>query len=134
MDLTRVQELKQKLLQEAELAPVWLFFMNHFVDNPEFIALGERVSHPFVEAVVAEVGRQLFGGKGAVNNLLLTLIAEQQFIHGGFAMGGHLGGVIYFEDAQMGLVTVAEMPPSIDVKYARFSGKPIRKVPTPSVN
>jgi hypothetical protein len=49
-------------------------------------------------------------------------------------MGGNLGGVIYFEDVQMGLVTVAEMPPSIDVKYARFSGKPARKIPTPSRN
>jgi hypothetical protein len=134
MDLTQMQVLKEKLLNEAELAPVWLFFMNHFVDDPEFIALGERVNHPFVEAVVAEVGRQLFGANGTVNNLRLTRVAEQEFIHGGCGMGVHLGGVIYFEDAQMGLVTVAEKPPSIDVKYARFSGRPVRKIPTPSQN
>lgn len=134
MNLTRLQDLKQKLLHDAELAPVWLFFMNQFVDEPEFISLGEPVSHPFVEAVVEEVGRQLFGAKAAVSNLRLTQIGEQQFIHGGFGMGGHLGGVIYFEDVQMGLVSVAEMPPSIDVKYARFSGQPIRKRSTPSLN
>ena len=134
MDLTQMQELKQKLLYEAELAPVWSFFMNHFVDNPEFIALGSQISHPFVEAVVAEVGRQLFGSDGKVNNLRLTQIADQSFIHGGFGMGLHLGGVIYFDDVQMGLVTVAEKPPSIDVKYARFSGRPARKMPTPSRN
>jgi hypothetical protein len=134
MDLSRAQELKQKLLNEAELPPVWLYFMNHFVDDPEFITLGERVNHPFVEAVVAEVGRQLFGASATVSNLRLTRIAEQKFIHGGFAVGAHLGGVIYFEDEQMGLVTVAQMPPSIDVKYARFSGKPVRKMPTPSLN
>ena len=134
MDVARLQELKQKLLSEKELAPVWSFFLDHFGQDPEFIALGERAGHPFVEAVVAQVGRQLFARDGKVTGLLLTRIGEQQFIHGGFSMAGRIGGVIYFEDVRTGLVVVADNPPSIEVKYARFTGQPIRNPGQPSRN
>lgn len=42
MDLNRLQDLKQKLLHDQDLAPVWSFFLDHFGGNPAFIALGER--------------------------------------------------------------------------------------------
>jgi hypothetical protein len=135
MDLTRLQELKRKLLQEAQLPPVWGYFLDHFGDKQEFRVLGDRVNHPFVEAVVTEVGKQLFGPKKSVRDLILKRIDDANFIHGGFMIDGHIGGVIYFEDEQMGLVMVAEMPPSIEVKYARFSGQQVRrKIPEPSQN
>jgi hypothetical protein len=135
MDLSPMQELKQKLLHESQLPPVWVYFLDHFGDKQEFRVLGDRVDHPFVEAVVSEVGRQLFGNKHPVRDLILKRIEDQNFIHGGFMIGGHIGGVIFFEDAQMGLVMVAEMPPSIEVKYARFSGQPLRRrIPEPSQN
>jgi hypothetical protein len=135
MDLVRMLELKKKLLHDSQLPPVWVYFLDHFADKQEFRVLGDRVNHPFVEAVVSEVGRQLFGGQSSVKDLILKRIEDASFIHGGFMIGGHIGGVIYFEDEQMGLVMVAEMPPSIEVKYARFSGQPVRrKIPEPSVN
>jgi hypothetical protein len=134
MDLNKLGELKRKLLQDAKLPPVWSFFLDHFGDKPEFIALGERTSQPFVEAVIAEVGRQLFGDQNMIQDLILKRIPGQNFIHGGFGISGHLGGVIFFEDASIGLVMAAEQPPSIEVKYARFSGTPARRIPTPSLN
>jgi hypothetical protein len=134
MDLTQVQELKQKLLHEDKLATVWVFFLDHFGENRDFMALGEQTNHPFVEAVISEVGRHMFGSDTTIDNLRLTRIADQNFVHGGFGMGDHVGGVIFFEDVQMGLVMAAESPPSIDVKYARFLGQPIRRIPTPSLN
>jgi hypothetical protein len=134
MDLTRLQELKQKLLNDKELAPVWGFFFDHFAEDPEFIALGQRTRHAFVEAVLAQVGPQMFPGAGPASGLLLTRLADQQFIHGGFFLGGRPGGVIYYEDARVGLITVANLPPSTEVKYARFSGMPLRGLQTPSRN
>jgi hypothetical protein len=134
MDLAPLQQLKQKLLHDEKLDPVWSFFMDHFADRSEFIALGERAHHALVEAVVAQVGQQLYASDGAVSGLLLTRVADQRFLHGGFFMGGRPGGVIYFEDAHIGLVAVAETPPSIQVKYARFSGRPVHKSREPSRN
>ena len=134
MDLALLQELKHKLLHDKDLGPVWTFFLDHFAENPAFIALGERADHPLVETVVAQVGQQLFSRDGAVRRLILTRLSEHQFIHGGFFMGARPGGVIYFEDSQIGLVAVADLPPSIEAKYARFSARPVPKPGKPSRN
>ena len=134
MELTRLQELKQKLLHDKDLAPVWLYFLDHFAENPAFIALGERVDHPLVEAVIDQVSKQLFPRDGKVVGVLLTEIAEPKFLHGGFFMGLRPGGVFFYEDIGMGLLVVPDLPPSIEVKYARFSGRPMPKIGGPSVN
>jgi hypothetical protein len=127
MDLARLQELKHKLLHEDKLGPVWTFFLDHFAENPDFIALGEQTHDVFVETVIAEVGRQLFGKAGAVGGLILTRLAEPPFVHGAFHMGGRIGGVIFFEEARMGMLAIADVPPGIEAKYARFSGRPFPK-------
>jgi hypothetical protein len=135
MDLTRLQELKDKLLHDKELAPVWTFFFDHLAEDPEFIALGERTHHAFVAAAVAQVGRQLYPNAAPPGGLLLTRLADQHFIHGGFFVANRPGGLFFFEDALMGLMAIAELPPSTEVKYARFSGMPLRGAPpSPSVN
>ncbi|MGH7170790.1 MAG: hypothetical protein ACRELG_10965 [Gemmataceae bacterium] len=134
MDLALLQELKQKLLHDKDLAPVWAFFLDHFAEDPSFIALGDRVDHPFIEAVLAQVSHQLFPRDGAVIGILLTRLAEQQFLHGGFFMGLRPGGVFFYEDIGMGLLAVPDLPPSIEVKYARFSGHPLAKRGEPSRN
>jgi hypothetical protein len=134
MDLARLPELKQKLLHENDLARVWDFFMDHFADRQQFTALGERAHDNFVETVVGQVGLQLYGTGAKVIGLILTRLPEHQFIHGGFLIGGRPGGVICFEDLRAGLVAIPELPPSIEVKYARFSGQPLRRPAKPSRN
>ena len=134
MDLAQLQQLKQELQREKTLSRIWLFFMDHFGDKEEFVAAGEDARDPFVEAVIANVGQQLFGEDGAVSDLILCRVPEQYFIHGGFALGGRIGGVIYFDDLKMGLLMVTDRPPSIEVKYARFSGKLLPRRDGPSLN
>jgi hypothetical protein len=36
MKIKQLQELKLKLTQEKDLSKIWLFYMDHFVDYPEF--------------------------------------------------------------------------------------------------
>jgi hypothetical protein len=127
MDLTLLPELKHKLLYEKQLSQVWSFFMDQFADHEEFAGFGAPASHPFVETVLTQLGQQLFGRDGSISGLILRWDAQHQFLHGGFNMGGRTGGVIFFGDIQTGMVAVPEGPPSIDVKYARFSGTPMPK-------
>jgi hypothetical protein len=131
MDLGLLQELKQKLMHDAALPPVSNFFSEHFGHDPEFVALGEVCRHAFVEQVVAQVAQQMFPGDGQVQDLLLARLETHQFIHGGFFVNGRPGQVIYFDDARIGLVTICDRRPSIEVKYARFSGVPLQPQPRP---
>jgi hypothetical protein len=134
MDLAKLQELKGKLQQDADLMPVWTYFLDNFGEDPAFIALGDRANHPFVEAVIVQVAKQLFPGALTVSGLLLTRLADQHFLHGGFSVDGRIGGVFYFEDAHLGLIVITDRPPSQEVKFARFSGRPVRRPAEPSQN
>jgi hypothetical protein len=134
MDLTKLQELKRLLVEEKVLSTIWTYFLDHFGHDSAFHGLGQRGRHAFVEAVIAQVVRQLYPQAEAVTGLLLDRLAEQEFVHGGFFVEARPGGVIYDEDGRVGLIAIAELPPSIDVKYARFLGQPIRTVGPPSRN
>jgi hypothetical protein len=134
MDLSRLQELKTKLIHDKDLFPVWGFFLDHFGEDPEFMELGEPVRHPFIESVVAQTSAQMFPQDGMIGELRLIRLADQQFIHGGVNVAGRVGGVIFFEDVQVGLVAVSDHFPSDETKMARFSCRPYRRQGTPSRN
>ncbi len=123
MKLDRLQELKQKLVQENDFSEIWSFYMDHFADHPEFIEVGEPVRDDFLEAVLPQICQEIFYRGIQVSDLLLIYIAEHQFFHGPFQVEGRIGGMIYFQDAKVGLLAVsADFPPTDAVKYSRFSG------------
>ncbi len=125
MKLTQLQQLKQKLLKAADLSEIWLFYMDNFADVPDFIEVGEPKQNDFLEAAVPQICQQMFGRKTKVTNLLLIYIAEYQFFHAPFHADNRIGGLIYFEDINTGLLAVsAEFPPTDVVKYSRFSSPP----------
>ena len=133
-DLSLLETLKEKLLHATDFNEVSTFFFDHFGDNPDFIALGERVEDDFLESVLLQVGTQLFAGPIVLERLLLTRLAEHGFIHGGFTLNGRLGNVIYFEDVRVGLIAVVLSVSPSETKLVRFTGKPVPKSWLPSDN
>ena len=55
MDLSKLADLKEKLVTTTKFISVWEHFLDHFGENPAFIKLGERVRHPFLEAVFTRI-------------------------------------------------------------------------------
>jgi hypothetical protein len=134
MDLAKLATLKDKLLHADEFGTVWKYFLDHFGEDPAFIALGEPTEQPFLEAVFAEIGRQLLGRPLTVSRLRLIRLPEEGFIHGGAALDGKPANVLYFEDVQVGMLGVVwSLAPGV-MKYARFSGRPMPPLGKPSVN
>jgi hypothetical protein len=125
MDLALLAALKQELLQSQDFKQIWSFFMDNFGEDPAFIALGERARHPMLEAIVSQTCRQLFGKPVSLDNLLLTRLPDQQFIHGGGMVEGKLATVFYFEDIHVGLLIVVMSFAPSDTKLIRFTGRPL---------
>ncbi|WP_340095191.1 hypothetical protein [Nostoc punctiforme] len=48
MNIDRLHELKQKLTNDADLSDIWLFYMDHFADLPEFTDLGEPAYNEYL--------------------------------------------------------------------------------------
>lgn len=60
MNIDRLQELKRKLTNDADLSDIWLFYMDHFADWPEFTDLGEPADNQYLDAVLQKTCQQMF--------------------------------------------------------------------------
>jgi hypothetical protein len=134
MELALLATLKDKLVQASDFFKVYEYFLDQFGEDPEFIALGTPTGSPFLEAVLAEVGKQLFQKEVALRDVLLTRLPDQHFIHGTALLNGRIATVFYFEDVQMGLLAVAVSLSTNQMTVARFSGRRIVASKEPSVN
>ncbi len=122
MKIERLEELKQILTSEKDLSKIWDFYMDHFADHPEFTDLGNPAKNKYLDTVVRKTCQEMFGNKIKITNSLLIKIAKYKFFHGPFQVDGRIGGVIYFEDINIGLLAVsADSSNNGMVKYSRFS-------------
>jgi hypothetical protein len=134
MDLTLLATLKDKLIHARNFTKVWEYFMDHFGEDPDFIALGDATHDPFLEAVLSHVAKGLFGRQVSSADFLLTRLPEHQFLHGGGTLNGRLANVLYFEDIRMGLLAVVTSVQPSETKMVRFSGRPMPANWNPSQN
>ena len=134
MDLSLLETLKEKLADATDFTDVWNYFFDHFGEDLEFIDAGDRAAHPFLTAIIAQIGIELFGRKVRVEDLLLTHLPDHAFYHGGFTIGGRLGNIIYFDDVQTGLLAVIMSPATNETKFVRFTGRRMLRSGPPSRN
>jgi hypothetical protein len=122
MKIERLEELKQVLTSEKDLSKIWDFYMDHFADHAEFTDLGHPAKNKYLDTVVRKTCQEMFGSKIKITNSLLIKIAKYKFFHGPFQVDGRIGGVIFFEDINIGLLAVSEDNSNNGiVKYSRFS-------------
>jgi hypothetical protein len=123
MDLTQLLQLQEKLMRESDLASIWLFYMDNFMDCPELDDASYPKSNPLIEALIPKICKQLLDlkKKTTIEYLLLT-VSEYYFYHAPLMINGAVGGLIYFEDINMGLIAIADNSPgSKTTKFSRFS-------------
>jgi hypothetical protein len=121
MKLEKLYQLKEKLQQEKDLSKIWSYYMDEFGDIPEFSDLGEPVQQESLLAVITQVCQQIFGKPININDILTIYIKEYKFYHAPFMANNHIGGVIFFEDINTGLIAVTSAGSKL-AKYSRFTG------------
>jgi hypothetical protein len=131
VDIARLNTLKLQLLQATDFMKVFEYFMTHFGENLQFMAMGKRTRHAVIEAAVAQTFQRLYGQPLPAGQLLLTLLPKQHFVHGGGFYGEKLVNVLYFDDLQMGLLAVATPFGASDIKLARFTGITVSPTESP---
>jgi hypothetical protein len=121
MKLEKIHQLKEKLQQEKDLSKIWSYYMDEFGDIPEFSDFGEPVQQDSLLAVITQVCQQIFGKPININDILTIYIKEYKFYHAPFMANNHIGGVIFFEDINTGLIAVTSAGSKL-AKYSRFTG------------
>ena len=133
MNLSLLAELKERLIHATEFIKVWEYFLDHFGENPDFIALGERTQNDLVEAIIIQTAKQVHGQDLKPQESLLTRLPEYQFIHGGCFKKGKMTNVLYFEDIFMGTLMLCAVGDD-NTTAVRFSGRKLTPPAEPSMN
>lgn len=134
MNLHHLTELRRMAPEGKNLGTIWDYFLTNLGENSEFMAMGEFTRHAFLEAFVEEVSKKLFPKDGKVHHMMFKRIEDPKLVHGSFFMGHRPGGLFYFEDDHVGLLSVPEGHPSIEVRFLRFTGRSTRDFGPPSRN
>ncbi|WP_322707780.1 hypothetical protein [Nostoc sp. DedQUE04] len=74
MNIDQLQELKRKLMNDADLSNIWLFYMDHFADLSEFTDLGEPAYNEYLDAVLQKTCQQMFDRVIKISDCLLIYI------------------------------------------------------------
>ncbi len=135
MDLELLANLKDQLLKAKEFHTVYTYFLDHFGNDRDFIALGTRIRHSLLEDICAQILEQIFKREVKPESLFpLSHLPEHNFIHGGGMIHGHLVTVMYFDDVDAGMMGITPILGSIETRFIRFSPKGMRGNPKPSLN
>src|SRR5437867_4152060 len=109
MDLSLLAKLKEELIHAEQFSDVWAYFLDHFGEDPAFLALGTRTRHEMIESLLIQTAQKICQMQVAAVDIILTRIAEHHFIHGGYCAGGRMINVLYFEDALLGTIMVCSL-------------------------
>jgi hypothetical protein len=133
MNLSKLAELKQRLIDATDFSAVWTYFLDHFGERREFAKIGERTHDALIESLLIKMAKEVKNVDLDPEEILLTRLAEQQFIHGGCLKNGKMINVLYFEDIFMGTIMICAVddPNTIAI---RFSGRKLTEPPKPSMN
>lgn len=118
----RVDELRRRLLDEADFARAAEYFFDEVVFAPG-AERGARVKKPELAAAVRAAIAHALGESGDVRPKMMRL-AKTPLVHGMVPVPGAMCAFFYFEDEDVGLVIVSRAS-SGRAHYARISVIPV---------
>jgi hypothetical protein len=128
LDIQKLGELREKMQTEEDFGAIWKFFFDHFGENPEFMAMGERADetmHSFLEPILESICKQALSREVMVAQFILTEAPGQKFYHGPCLTDAGIAVVFYFDDVKTGMFSLTPSLGSGLVHYARFSTIPV---------
>jgi hypothetical protein len=135
MNLGKLEILKKRMAEATDFTEPFTYFLDHFGDKDEFLEIGKRVSHPKLEQMLNVAAALLLRTpKPRVENCLFIRIPKRWFIHGGCRVNGRVANFIYFEDIQLGLLSVLPETPDGMTLLERFSARDLPPGWVPSKN
>jgi hypothetical protein len=121
MDLTHLERFKRRLLVTDQFDLVAQDFLTHACGDDAFLELGEFVESPLLTGIIHAAGRRCFGHDSRLECLALKRIGPSNFIHGSFLIGGRMASVMYFDDVDIGVVSIAARSPHPTTEFVRFA-------------
>jgi hypothetical protein len=126
--LTNLARLKELLQTADNFGDIIDFYFDDLDKDPAFVSRSKPVKHPEVMRALKTITAEIFKREdpvvsniGAINvtRLVLLRLGKHPFYHGTCLINGRPVSLLYFEDIDMGLVSVAARFPYME--FARFT-------------
>lgn len=118
--------LRRNFVQAKDFAGFWNSFFDDFVQNPDFMEMGQPVQSASIESLVHRVGERMFQQPVKARDFMLFFVPDAHLIHGMFAVEDCSGNILYFDEIDMGLMGVVH--PGGQTDFARFTLAPPSQV------
>ncbi len=117
--IEKLSDLKDKLLTGENFSDTYNYFFDHFGENNEFMRMSKKTKHPVIKKIISSIGEQLFKKKVDVTHMMLLKFPKSDFYHGACFIDGKMGGIIFFQDIDMGMISIVKEYP--ETLFIRFS-------------
>jgi hypothetical protein len=121
MELDKLLTLKEMMLATEDFNDAWEFFFKAFTGNETFIEQSIKTEAPLLETILDKIGKTLFGNESMLSDLILLKIPQYNFIHGVCLIHGRPASLIFFEDSDIGLISVIKSITNHEMSLVRFS-------------
>ncbi len=126
MDLSLLETMRHQIMTGKDFSKIFNYFFDHFGENRAFMDASVPSApqdNEMLTQLLEHIGRAVFKtNKVRVDVMGLLKIAEYDFVHGGVIINGHMGTVLYCEDAQKGILGLAS-PKDGNTQFVRFSAE-----------
>ncbi|NHZ71878.1 MAG: hypothetical protein GWP17_02180 [Aquificales bacterium] len=128
--------LKMKLVTEENFQEIYTYFFDHLAEDDAFMRMGKPKRNARLEKVLVVAAQEALNTETVVIQRQLFLnLRKHHFTHGPAQMNEYLTNVIYFNDIDVGLLTLTPFPGVIkDTKTVRFSMREMDGMVKPSLN
>jgi len=113
--------LKEKLVSATNFSELAHYFLDHFVENEEFLDLGQRMRNKLITKMAEAGAREATGLRRQTLDLLLVHLPEHRFYHGSGLFGQATALVFYFADIRVGLLMLQDLSDPGCMIYGRLS-------------
>ncbi|MBI3923777.1 MAG: hypothetical protein HY318_20315 [Armatimonadetes bacterium] len=119
MQLELLSTLKEKMTRAEDLEGVMMYFYDNFVGQGELPRRSVPVEGSFLEDMLPQTVKGMLHKEVRIKGLRLMAVPQYDFIHGTFWGGDFVGTLIYFEDVEVGVISLSH-PVTEDTYVVRF--------------
>ena len=118
----QVETLKNMLVNEGDFNNVIAYFLSNLGSIRVFANRGKPIKNKVLRDILSSIAAKSYGEGFTVTQLKLFRVGKGPFYHGTCRLGPEVGTVLFFDDLNIGMMSLTPLEPMGGTSYIRFSG------------
>jgi len=133
--LKHINVLRNKIgSPKVDSEVVFSYFLDNLGENEEFFLLGKNKKNKLLKTILKVAAENYFQKKVVITRFCLTFIKQRRFYHGVLKLNEFSGSVLFFEDLNMGVMSIVISMQPAQTIFVHFSATEFIKTKEVSVS